>query len=186
MLLLSLSYPPSSPSALCPTSISLLFLHNHLPSPSLWSPILFFSLSPYLSLPPPPLPPSFLSTCMRVSLSVLIQSMSGRMMGFSFGGREVRVIRVPAMQQWTRVCILWCSSCSWPRLARRLRRRESNSWLERERGGEGKRGGRRRGGGKEDRRREGEKKKRRGRKKGRSGGRRRRRRRVQGFFHIGF
>ena len=88
------------------------------------------------------------------------------MMGFSFGGREVRVTRVPAMQQWTRVCILWCSSCSWPRLARRLRRRESNSWLERERGGEGKRGGRRKVGGKEDRRREGEKKKRGGRKKG--------------------
>ena len=75
------------------------------------------------------------------------------MMGFSFGGREVRVTRVPAMQQWTQVCILWCSSCSWPRLARRLRRRESNSWLEREgRGGKE----RRRKGRQKERRRGGE------------------------------
>ena len=80
------------------------------------------------------------------------------MMGFSFGGREVRVTRVPAMQQWTRVCILWCSSCSWPRLARRLRWRESNSWLERGRRGgkEGREEKERRKGRQKEKRRGGE------------------------------
>ena len=68
-----------------------------------------------------------LNTCMSVSRSVLMESMSGLMTGLSFPGSEERERSAPATQQWTLVDSSWCSSWSCPREVSRLRRRTSTS-----------------------------------------------------------
>ena len=67
-------------------------------------------------------------TFINGSLSVLIQSIRGLMMGLNLPGSEEREMRAPAIQLRILMLSCCCSSWSWPRLVRRHRHRESMSY----------------------------------------------------------
>lgn len=65
--------------------------------------------------------------CSKGSLCIFMESMSGRMIGFSLGGREERDIRLPAAVVWTSSWSDEWYSWYWPMLVRRLRWYDSKS-----------------------------------------------------------